>query len=295
MAVVLASLGLMRALKKPPPGSEPLITLYLSAEDRVIELGLEEYLVGTVAAEMPADFGLEALKAQAVCARTYAVRKIIEGRDYPRGAHLTDDINNCQAYVSGDEFARRNPANYRELWSKIEKAVQATRGIIMVYDQQPIDALYHSTCGGKTESALASTGKDIPYLRSVSCQYCQASRYYESQQVFSPQQLQNLIKEKPDDKISLKITSRTPAGRVSRLEVNGQSLYAETFRRWLGLPSTWWNLSLDEGYLVVNSRGYGHGLGMCQYGAGGMAAAQKSYKQILQHYYQHIELLSLNY
>ena len=85
MAVVLASLGLMRALKKPPPGSEPLITLYLSAEDRVIELGLEEYLVGTVAAEMPADFGLEALKAQAVCARTYAVRKIIEGRDYPRG------------------------------------------------------------------------------------------------------------------------------------------------------------------------------------------------------------------
>jgi stage II sporulation protein D len=98
------------------------------------------------------------------------------------------------------------------LWSKIEKAVQATRGIIMVYDQQPIDALYHSTCGGKTESALASTGKDIPYLRSVSCQYCQASRYYESQQVFSPQQLQNLIKEKPDDKISLKITSRTPAG-----------------------------------------------------------------------------------
>ena len=129
----------------------------------------------------------------------------------------------------------------------------------------------------------------------MSCQYCQASRYYESQQVFSPQQLQNLIKEKPDDKISLKITSRTPAGRVSRLEVNGQSLYAETFRRWLGLPSTWWNLSLDEGYLVVNSRGYGHGLGMCQYGAGGMAAAQKSYKQILQHYYQHIELLSLNY
>lgn len=295
LSVILGSILMIQKLKTPKITQEPVIKLYLSGEDRVIELALEGYLAGTVAAEMPAGFGPEALKAQAVCARTYAVRKIIEGRSYPRGAHLSDDINSCQAYIGAEEFARRNPSNYRELWSKIEKAVEATRGIIMVYENQPIDALYHSTCGGKTESALATTGRDIPYLRSVECNYCQASRYYESQQVFSPQDLKNLIKTSPNNKISLKITSRTEAGRVFRLELNGQSLYAETFRRSLGLPSTWWSLSLDNGSLIVNSRGYGHGLGLCQYGAGGMAAAQKDYKQILQHYYQQIEVLSLNY
>lgn len=296
MLFVSACAILVHKSKTYDIAEEPRIKLYLSAEDQVIELGLEEYLLGTVAAEMPAGFGVEALKAQAVCARTYAVRKIIEGRTYPGGAQLSDDINSCQAYISPAEFSRRNPSHYRELWSKIEAAVTATRGLIMVHQNQPIDALYHSTCGGKTESALATTGKDIPYLRSVECNYCQASRYYHSQQVFSPQDLKPILKESsPGNKISLKVVSRTNSGRVSRLELNGQTIYAETMRRSLGLPSTWWDFTLDKGSLIINSKGYGHGMGLCQYGAGGMASQGKSYKQILQHYYQHIELLSLSY
>lgn len=296
LLLIAASILLAHKYKNYELSEEPYIKLYLSAEDRVIELGMEEYLLGTVAAEMPAGFGLEALKAQAVCARTYAVRKIVEGRSYPGGAQLSDDINSCQAYVSPAEFARRNPSNHRELWAKIEAAVTATRGVVMVYRDQPIDALYHSTCGGKTESALATTGKDVPYLRSVDCAYCQASRYYQTQQVFSLQDLKPLLKEAPPvNKISLKVVSRTGSGRVSRLELNGHSIYAETMRRTLGLPSTWWNFMLENGSLIINSRGYGHGMGLCQYGAGGMASQGKSYKQILRHYYQHIELLSLEY
>jgi stage II sporulation protein D len=282
--------------KRPDMAFEPRIKLYLSLEDQVIDLGLEEYLLGTVAAEMPASFGLEALKAQAVCARTYALRKIIEGRTYPRGAQLSDDINSCQAYISFKDFAARNPSNYKALWSKIETAVQDTKGIIMTYDNQPIDALYHSTCGGKTESALHSTGQDVPYLQSVPCSYCRSSRYYESKQVFSSQELKNLLKIAPaEKKLSLKVTSRTATGRVSRLEVNGKTLYAETFRKLLSLPSTWWNISLKDNSLIVNSRGYGHGLGLCQYGAGGMAADNKSYLQILHHYYQKTEVYRLPY
>lgn len=276
--------------------SEPQIKLYLSSTGRTVEMGLEEYLLGTVAAEMPAGFGIEALKAQAVCARTYAVRKVIEGRIYPGGAQLSDDINSCQAYISPTEFAARNPANYKDLWSRIETAVGETRGIIMVYDKKPIDALYHSTCGGKTESALGSTGRDIPYLQSVPCNYCRSSRYYESEQVFSSQELKSRLKTVTmEEKLSFKITSRTSTGRVSSVEVNGQTLYADTLRTLLNLPSTWWNMSIEDDRLVVNSQGYGHGLGLCQYGAAGMAADNHNYQQILRHYYRGIDIYRLVY
>ncbi len=296
VALLLSSIIFFQKTRTPDIEEEPRITLYLSAQQRVVELGLEEYLTGTVAAEMPAGFGVEALKAQAVCARTYAIRKIIEGRSYPGGAQLSDDINSCQAYVSPQEFARRNPSHYRELWSKIETAVKETRGMVMVYRGEPIDALYHSTCGGKTESAVATTGREIAYLRSVDCGYCQASRYYQSQQVFSPQDLAPLFKSSsPGQKINLKVLARTGSGRVSRLEINGQSFYAETMRRTLNLPSTWWELSNQNGDLIINSRGYGHGLGLCQYGAGGMASQGKSFEKILKHYYQDIQLLTLKY
>lgn len=297
MALLVLGLVLLGyRLRTPHISEEPRIKLYLSQEERVIEIGLEEYLLGTVAAEMPASFGKEALQAQAVCARTYAIRKIIEKRSYPGGAQLSDDINSCQAYISPQEFARRNPSNYRELWAKIETAVRETRGVIMVYHGEPIDALYHSTCGGKTESAAATTGRDIPYLRSVDCEYCQASRYYQSQQVFSLNDLKLLLKPAyAGQKINIKVASRTDSGRVSKVEINGQSLYAETMRRTLNLPSTWWDFSLDNGKLIVNSRGYGHGMGLCQFGAGGMAGRGKSCRQILEHYYQHIELVELKY
>ncbi len=296
VSLLLGSIIFFQKTRTPDIAQEPEIKLYLSSQQQVIELSLEEYLTGTVAAEMPAGFGVEALKAQAVCARTYAIRKIIEGRSYPGGAQLSDDINSCQAYVSHQEFARRNPSHYCELWSKIETAVKETRGMVMVYRGEPIDALYHSTCGGKTESAVATTGREIDYLRSVDCDYCQASRYYQSQQVFSPQDLGLLLKSSsPGRKINLKVLARTGSGRVSRLEINGQSFYAETMRRTLNLPSTWWELSNKNGNLIVNSRGYGHGLGLCQYGAGGMASKGKSFEDILKHYYQHVQLLTLKY
>lgn len=272
---------------------DPYINLYLSGEKRVIKLKLEDYIVGTVAAEMPASFEMEALKAQAVCARTYALRKIIDNHKYPLGADLADDINTCQAYISPEEFARRHPQQ-RQLINKISEAVHATQGEIMVYENQPIDALYHSTCGGCTESAANAWSADVPYLQSVACEYCKQSRYYSTVQVFSTSDI-GKVTNSSKSAVDVKIAATTPSGRVKKILINNEDLSGEQFRRVLQLPSSWLKLQYDKDKLIINSRGYGHGVGMCQYGANGMAQKGKKYREILKYYYRDIQIKKLDY
>lgn len=272
---------------------EPRVTLYLKEQNRTIELLLEDYILGSLAAEMPASFEIEALKAQAVCVRTYSLRKIEEKRKYPMDADLADDIHSCQAYVSAEEFACRHPQNTKNLWQKLQQAVSETRGEIMLYDGKPIDALYHSTCGGRTESAADVWGTDLPYLRSVDCQYCRESKFFSTVQVFSNQDLQNAIAN--IDGLEFKIIEKSPSGRVKKITINNQVFSGDKFREILNLPSRWWDLKIDHNHLIINSRGYGHGIGMCQYGANGMAKEGKKYREILDKYYENIQFYKMNY
>lgn len=273
---------------------QPYIKLYLHQENRVIKLKLEDYIIGTVAAEMPASFELEALKAQAVCARTYALRKLVEGRKYPLDADLSDDINSCQAYISPAEFKNRNPRYYKPLLDKIEQACHSTRGLIMVYNDQPIDALYHSTCGGKTETAAEAWGLEVPYLHSVKCGYCTASKYYKTSLAVSADQLQTLTAHNIGT-LTLRVVERSSSGRVKKLEINQQPISAEKFRRSLNLPSTWWEFNNEKDKLIITSHGYGHGVGLCQFGANGMAKEGNNYREILNKYYQHIDFCTLKW
>ncbi len=263
---------------------EPQITLYLSREKKLISLPLEEYLIGTVAAEMPASFELEALKAQAICARTYALRKLLEKKPYPGGADLCDDITSCQAYISEQEYARLNPA-YKGLLRKVKQAVQETRGTIMVYQGEPLDALYHSTCGGRTETA------NTPYLQSVNCEFCQQSRYYETIQAFTWKDLNDCGVHRG----TVTILEQTPSGRIHKLQVGQQIFSAEKFRFLLQLPSTRWQFRTTDQQLIIFSHGYGHGLGLCQWGAQGMAQKGNNYRQILKHYYADFSWCQLPY
>lgn len=272
---------------------EPYIKLYMSQEDKIIELLLENYIVGTVAGEMPASFEMEALKAQAVCARTYAFRKLLENKKYPREANLSDDINSCQAYISQKEFNQRHPG-YKDLYKKVQEAVEQTRGEIMIYNDGPIDALYHSTCGGQTESAFNVWGKSVPYLRSVKCRYCKQSRHYESVQVFSVQDFTASLGVN-NSQPQVQVSENTSSGRIKKVKINDKELSGEKLRHVLGLPSTWCNFKVNAGQVEIKSRGYGHGLGLCQYGANGMALEGKTYHQILKHYYQDIEFSRLKY
>lgn len=270
---------------------EPRVSLYLIRQEQVIHLNLEDYLVGSVAAEMPAAFGLEALKAQAVCARTYAIRKIINGSTYPLGAELSDDINSCQAYRSQQDLHKMPIA----LQKQIYRAVKETRGEVMLYQGKPIDALYHSTCGGRTESAAAVWIKDCPYLQSVKCEYCWNSAHYYTVHRFSAQQINQIFGWASDGRVHVKIMDKTPSGRVKNLLVNNRMVSGESFRKLLGLPSTWFSFEMAKDGIIISNRGYGHGVGMCQYGAGGMAKAGKNYHQILNKYYQNIEFYKIPY
>lgn len=274
------------ALTKPEQAREPSVKLYLHQKDQVLDLKLEDYIIGTVAAEMPASFGMEALKAQAVCARTYAVKKIIEQHPYPRQADLSDDINCCQAFcdISDRHISEENLA-------RIKNAVRETRGEIILYDSLPIDALYHSCCGGKTDSSWGSS-VHLAYLKPVKCNYCKESRHYYEKQQFPNRQLAALVGENKS-RLEIKILSFSPGGRANQISINGKKIWASELRRQLNLPSQWLSFEVGRQQTEITTHGYGHGLGMCQYGANGMAKRGYRYKEILDHYYQDIQIYKL--
>lgn len=271
--------------------SEPTIKLYLKENDQVLQLKLEEYLVGTVAAEMPASFELEALKAQAVCARTYALCKLMSSRKYPHQADLSDDIYSCQAYIAKNKYDDWQP----DLISKVEQAVKETRGQIMIYNNQPIDALYHSTCGGQTESALNAWGKDVPYLQSIKCDFCKESTHYRNVSRETLAGLSQSLGLSKNKTIKIEILSRTSTGRVKKVKIGSTIISGEKFRQIFNLPSTWFYLESAGKSLIIKSNGYGHGSGMCQWGANGMAMNGRNYQDILTTYYKNIEFYCINY
>ncbi|MDR1159090.1 MAG: stage II sporulation protein D [Syntrophomonadaceae bacterium] len=273
---------------------EPTIRLFLTEQNKCINIPLEEYLIGCVAAEMPSSFEAEALKAQAVCARTFALRKCLDGKKYADGADLSDNPNNCQAYIDEKTFNERHLDKNKILYSKIIAAVQETRGIIITYQGEPIDALYHSTCGGKTESAKQAWGKDITYLRSVKCGYCKDSAYYQRQQEFTWEQVKDRL-HLTGSEISIKVMATTDSGRVKTVLAGNQKISAEKLRQSLNLPSAWLNIKAGKNKLLINSRGYGHGVGMCQFGANGLAKQGNDYKKILRTYYDGVDFRGLSY
>lgn len=268
------------------------IKLYISKQHQIIELPLEKYIIGTVAAEMPANFELEALKAQAVCARTYALRKIFENHNYPLDADLSDDIKTCQAYCSPEEFKQRHGDKQDKLWNKVSQAVNTTRGEVLMYDGKLIDALYHSTCGGHTADSKEVWGNSISYLKGVECNYCVQSRFYNSNKNISWNDLRKRLNLK--EKIyEIKVIPYKPAGRAREIIINGRHFSAASVRHDLDLPSTWMQFKSNSNGFIIHNRGYGHGVGMCQYGANGLAMQDKSYDQILQKYYCGVYLVKI--
>lgn len=291
MIIVVIVVLLFWRINNNQINDQPRIDLYLNEQNEVVTMQLEEYITGTVAAEMPASFEMEALKAQAVCARTYAIKKIITHASYPQGADLSDDISSCQAFVSRQDFAPDNP-DRDDLFQKVEEAVESTRGEIMLYNSQPIDALYCSTCGGHTEDASAVWGGEIDYLQSVKCDDCIASPHYREENKFSNETIAKLVGDK-GTRLKIKILSSTSSGRSQKIDINGKIIEAKTLREKLNLPSTWIDFRTSVSTTLIISRGYGHGVGLCQYGANGMAERGKDYHQILQKYYQGISFYKL--
>jgi stage II sporulation protein D len=281
-----------------------IVSLYLHEEDKIVDIPLEEYLVGVVAAEMPANFPLEALKAQAVAARTYALKRMgAEGLANPvhPGADVSDDPRQCQAWISTEEMKKRwGTLGFYEHYLKIKRAVYATSGEIIIYHGDIIDPVYHSSCGGAgTENAADVWRFDIPYLKAVDCPY-DADPEPRREVVLSAAEVCEALQIKQDAvevttggvKLpAIKVLDRTSTGRPKTVQVGGEKISAVTLRDYLGLRST--NITLTpvpEG-LKVETVGYGHGVGMCQHGAKGMALKGEGYREIIKHYYTGVEII----
>jgi len=291
---------------KPEPNPRPIpdstnpilrIDVFYVPESKVMSMDLEQYVKGVVASEMPASFHLEALKAQAVVARTYAVRKmrIFGGIPSRPDADVTSDSKIDQAWNPETLIKERWGLIKTWLnWPKVERAVQETKGLILTYNGRPAEAVYHSTCGGRTEAAKDVWGKDIPYLQSVRCSYCRHSPYYNAETVtFSTRELSHLLGliglSVPASKVSqdgiISVSAISPTGRIKELIVNGKRVRGIDFRSALNLRSTRFSWTVSGDNVVFRVRGYGHGVGMCQYGADGLAKRGESYLDILSYYY----------
>ena len=239
---------------------------------------------------MPAHFHLEALKAQAVVARTCLPKDCQQypGFDHPE-AHLSTDYTTGQAWVSTEELKSRwGLVDYLINWRKINQAVAQTQGIIATYQGKPILAVYHSTSGGRTENSEHYWSEALPYLRSVADPYGNHSPYYYTTAVFSAPEFMQLMEVSSVGRVQ--VLERYPSGRVKTMESGNKWFSGRDVRQRLGLRSTWFTVSVSGDKIQFAVWGYGHGVGMSQYGADGMARAGYDYRQILQYYYQGISL-----
>lgn len=288
----------------PPPPEQtynPTIRLYVTSTNQIINISLDDYVKGVVAAEMPAEFHIEALKAQAVAARTYVLKRARisggSGCDSHPLADICDNPAHCQAWLPTATLQSRwGMIDFQKYWNKISLAVEETSGKILTYQGIAIDPLFHSTCGGRTEDAGDVWQKSLPYLKPVVCGYCQHSPKYQTEQRFAlsgfllvAKQLDGAITVTTKDLSGpvppISVKSITGTGRIEELQVGLRSLKGTTLRYALGLNSTRFTWKIENQAITFKVQGYGHGVGMCQYGADGMAKAGKTYEQILQQYY----------
>jgi stage II sporulation protein D len=266
--------------------------LFRDTDGSVGAVELEEYLVGAVLGEMPASFGQEALKAQAVAARTYAWKAARTGSRHPDGS-VCGSYACCQAYISPESYLDRGGLQ-RDV-DKVRSAVLATAGQVLTYGGELIEATYFSCSGGRTEDAVAVWGNDFPYLRSVESPGEEDAAWFTDEAVFSREELETALGvELPDDASHwFGEMTHTAGGGVETVRI-GDSLFPGTkVRSLLGLRSTVFSVTAEGDIAVFSTRGYGHRVGMSQYGADAMAADGADHAQILGHYYPGTELMQL--
>lgn len=254
----------------------------------VTQMALSDYLTGVVLAEMPASFEEEALKAQAVVARTYAVRTTEKGTKHD-GAVCTDSAC-CQGYISADDYEA--DGGTKESVQRVRNAVTDTENYVLTYDGALIEATYFSCSGGSTEDAVAVWGTDVPYLQAVDSPGEEHASHYTDTVSFSPEEFADALglelSGDPDSWIG--IITYTDGGGVDTMVIGGTEFRGTRLRSALGLRSTAFSISCSSKSITVTTKGYGHRVGMSQYGADAMAASGSSYGEILRYYYQGTQL-----
>lgn len=279
------------------------ITLYINNKQETENMDIEEYVKGVVAAEMPASFEIEAIKAQAVAARTYAYKRWKKAGGKGCALHpeadVCDDPAHCQAWITKGEMLKKwGIFAFYHYNSKINQAVKSTAGMILLYDEEPIDPLFFSTSNGKTENSEDVWKKHIPYLRSVVSKGEETSpRFLEIKKIPVEEFVSKLRLKWPDIKIDPKnlekqweVVEISEGGRVKKLKIGNKIVAGTEIRALFNLNSTDFKLKQKGNYIQISCTGYGHGVGMSQYGANFMAKNGSTFVDILKHYYSGVEI-----
>ncbi|WP_378951045.1 stage II sporulation protein D [Pelosinus sp. sgz500959] len=285
-------------------GEDVSIRVYMHEKGTILEMNLETYVAGVVAAEMPGEFELEALKSQAVAARTYAVKNMVlfggSGLADKPGADVSTDYQQSQAWLSSEKLKERWGTEYERYWSKINRAVEETRGEVVTYNGEFINAVFHSTSGERTASAKEVWGFDYPYLISVPCSWDEKSPRYRERKEFALTEIEQLLGAETQVMAAMQngsgvtqIIDTTPSGRVGQIRIGNKIVSGLTVREKLNLHSTRFNVAIKDGKMIFDTVGYGHGVGLCQYGANGMAKAGHDYRQIITTYYTGVAIKNI--
>lgn len=256
------------------------VTVYRS-NGKVIKLDLEEYLIGVVSAEMPASFNIEALKAQALASRTYALKTIKNGKK------LTDTVS-TQVYKDNNQLKAMWGSSYNTYYNKVKNAVNSTKGMYISYNNQYIDAVFHSTSNGYTEDAINVWKNGAPYLKSVNSPWDKSVSGYTKIKTITYSEASKTLGFEINKNTPISI-SRNKSGRVSNIKINNKTYTGVELRTLLNLRSADFEISLKD-KIEILTRGYGHGVGMSQYGANGMAKAGYNYIKIIKHYYTGVNI-----
>jgi stage II sporulation protein D len=298
---------------------QPKVSVYLSRSGQIETLPLEEYVSGVLAAEMPASFELEALKAQAVAARTFILRRLLAGdrSGVPvPGADVTDTVSH-QAYVSKDTLERKWKLGGRSAdLAKLQRAVLETRGVIMTYKGQPITASFFASSGGYTENSEEYWNAAIPYLRSVTSPWeKEITPNYAVTSTFTISEILTRLGlndrvipaskgttqsgmtkniSTSSSELPVEVLSLTTGHRVKQISIGGTIFTGREVREKLGLRSSQFSWGRKGNKIYITTFGNGHGVGMSQWGANGMAKEGGTATQILKHYYSGISFTQIS-
>ena len=281
---------------QPGPANAEEESMRVLINGEAVDMAAADYLTGVVAAEMPASFEFEALRAQAVAARTYAMYCESTGRH--SGAQVCTDSGCCQAWLSRDELKARWGADYDVYYERLRAAVTETAGEYLSYEGQPVFAAFHSSSAGTTEDS-GRVWNSVPYLISVSSPESAETvpGYVSTVDVSRLDFRDSILASCPEADFStpeetwIGEIKRTPGGRVESVALGGREIKGTALRSMFSLRSTAFELEWTGEVFRFTVTGYGHGVGMSQYGANVMAQGGADYREILAHYYPGTELV----
>ena len=262
----------------------------LKSDKTVENIELEEYIIGVVSSEVPVSFEPEALKAQAVASRTYALKQMENNKD--NYYDVTDNVLS-QVYSSNDRLKDRWKDNYDEYYNKIKSVVEDTKGEYISYNDDFIYAFFFSTSNGYTEDNVNVFGQDLPYLKMVDSSFDESETdSFYSYTEYTKEEFYKLLGLDYSEQLSIDNIVRSPSNRVISIDINGITFKGRDFQKQLSLKSNDFTVE-DDGLIKITNKGYGHGVGMSQYGANALAKQSKNYKEILEYYYQGTEIKKL--